>query len=204
MTLETPVTELDGRFSSPGATALPWIEAEHLLFDAGVYWLSTVRPDGRPHIAPLLAVWLDGALYFCTGSDEQKARNLARNPQVAVITGSNGLTDETDIVLEGDAVSVTDDATLRRLADSYAEKYGDSWRLPGRKVADAAGNTRRVAVSRMDVASVEDVESVGVLAFEVIPRKALGFGRVDSKGPPPQGGFSQTRWRFQASPAVAS
>jgi hypothetical protein len=33
---------------------------------AEVHWLSTVRPDGRPHVAPLIAVWVDDALVFCT------------------------------------------------------------------------------------------------------------------------------------------
>ncbi len=53
-----PVTELDARFSSNDATPTGWEEARGQLEDAQVYWLSTVRPDGRPHVTPLLAVWL--------------------------------------------------------------------------------------------------------------------------------------------------
>lgn len=56
-----PVAELDARFSSDGATRTGWAEARRRLEDAEVYWLSTVRPDGRPHVTPLLSVWLDGA-----------------------------------------------------------------------------------------------------------------------------------------------
>jgi hypothetical protein len=41
------------------------------------FWLSTARPDGRPHVTPFIAVWLDEALWFCTGADELKAKNLA-------------------------------------------------------------------------------------------------------------------------------
>ena len=41
---------------------------------APLWWITTVRPDGRPHVTPLLAVWHEGALHFCTGSEEQKAR----------------------------------------------------------------------------------------------------------------------------------
>ncbi len=41
-----------------------------------IFWLSTVRRDGRPHVTPLPAMWLDGALHFCTGPEEQKAKNL--------------------------------------------------------------------------------------------------------------------------------
>ncbi len=60
-----PVTELSA-FSSPDATPTAWSRARDELADADLYWLSTVRPDGRPHVTPLLGVWLEGALYFST------------------------------------------------------------------------------------------------------------------------------------------
>ena len=175
MNLEAPVADLDSRFSSPGAVALPWQEAVLRLQDAGVYWLSTMRPEGRPHVAPLLAVWLDGALYFCTGDAERKAKNLAKNPQVAITTGHNALSEGLDLVVEGEAVAVSDSAKVRRVADAYDAKYGEGWRIAG-----------------LD----------GVLTFEVTPTTAFGFGRVDTNRPPPGGGFNQTRWRFGASPAA--
>ena len=50
-----------------------------------------MRQDGRPHVTPLIAVWLEHALYFCTGPDERKARNLAWNSYYVVTTGSNAL-----------------------------------------------------------------------------------------------------------------
>ena len=179
MSIVAPTTDLDPRFSSPGATALPWTEAVRRLREAEVLWLSTVRPEGRPNVAPLIAVWLDGALYFSTGEDEQKARNVARNPQVTVTTGQNALTEGLDIVLEGEATVVSDRAALRRIADAYIAKYGEDWRLPG-----------------LD----------GVLTFEVIPSKAFGFGRRDGQLGPPSGNgelFGQTRWRFQTEPAAS-
>ena len=74
-----------------------------------IYWLSTVRPDGRPHVTPIAAVWLDGALHFCTGPTERKAKNLARNRYCVVTTGTNAL-EGLDVVIEGEAVRVTDAA----------------------------------------------------------------------------------------------
>ena len=74
-----PVTELSA-FSSDDAIPTEWGEGRRKLRDAEVYWLSTVRPDGRPHVTPLLGIWLNGALYFCTGPGERKAKNLAHNP----------------------------------------------------------------------------------------------------------------------------
>jgi Pyridoxamine 5'-phosphate oxidase len=68
MTLETqsPVTDLDSRFSTPDAAALPWEDAEEQLKKAGVFCVSTVRPEGRPRVVPLIAVWLDGVLCMST------------------------------------------------------------------------------------------------------------------------------------------
>jgi len=80
MIRKEPTAELDSQFSSDEATPIPWAEGRERLEGAEVYWISTVRPDGRPHVTPLLSVWLDGALYFCTGSDERKAKNLVCNP----------------------------------------------------------------------------------------------------------------------------
>jgi len=58
-----PVAELQPQFSSSDATLTPWAEGSERLEKAEVFWLSTVRPDGPPHVTPVLSVWLDGALY---------------------------------------------------------------------------------------------------------------------------------------------
>ena len=52
MATRNPVAELDSRFSSSDATATSWPEASQRLEQAEVYWISTVRPDGRPHVIP--------------------------------------------------------------------------------------------------------------------------------------------------------
>src|SRR5688572_26609160 len=73
MAAAEPTAELDPRFSSEGATALPWPDVVEALERAEMFWLSTVRGDGRPHVTPLPAMWLDGRLHVCTGPGEQKA-----------------------------------------------------------------------------------------------------------------------------------
>jgi len=152
-----PVTELDARFSADGATATQWAEARRRLAEAELYWLSTVRPDGRPHVTPLLAVWLDGALYFCTGPTERKAKNLALNRHCVLTTGCNELSEGLDVVVEGEAVAVSNDATLQRLAEAYESKYGTDWHFD---VRDGA--------FRNDAGGV-------ALVLEVAPATALGF-----------------------------
>ncbi|MEU6380862.1 pyridoxamine 5'-phosphate oxidase family protein [Streptomyces sp. NPDC046909] len=84
-----PDTRLDPRYSDGTATAADWSEALKILTETELFWISTVRPDGRPHVTPLPAVWSQGALHFCTGPEERKALNLAANPNVVLTTGVN-------------------------------------------------------------------------------------------------------------------
>ncbi|MFF2408339.1 pyridoxamine 5'-phosphate oxidase family protein [Streptomyces sp. NPDC058092] len=164
-----PVAELDARYSAEGATASPWPVAESLLTRAEIYWLSTVRPDGRPHVTPLIGVWSQGALHFSTGASERKGLNLAANPEVVLTTGDNTLSEGLDVVVEGRAERVTDEDRLHRLAAAWESKYGPQWHF------DVQDGTFRHA-------------GHVALVFEVPPRTVFGFG----KGAP----FSQTRWRF--------
>ncbi len=78
--MNEPVTNIDPRFSDPDTVATGWDETRRALEKAELFWISTVRSDGRPHVTPLVAVWFDGALYFSTGATEQKAKNLHGNP----------------------------------------------------------------------------------------------------------------------------
>src|SRR5918998_6790002 len=122
-----PQPEQDIRFGDPASPPTPWAAALRVLDTAELFWISTVRRDGRPHVTPLPAVWFEGRLHFCTGPREQKAVNLAGNPHVALTTGSNRWKEGLDLVVEGDAVRVTDDSILRTLADLWRSKYSGDW-----------------------------------------------------------------------------
>jgi general stress protein 26 len=67
-----------------------------------LFWITTVRVDGRSHVTPLVAVWLDEAIYFATGADEQKAVNLRNNQNVILTTGCNDWEQGLDVVVEGE------------------------------------------------------------------------------------------------------
>jgi nitroimidazol reductase NimA-like FMN-containing flavoprotein (pyridoxamine 5'-phosphate oxidase superfamily) len=127
--MNTPVTALDRRYSEPDAEAAGWDETRRVLESAELFWISTVRADGRPHVTPLVAVWLDGAIHFCTGAEEQKFVNLRANPHVVLTTGCNRWDQGLDVVVEGDAVQVTDEDMLRRLADAWATKWDGRWQF---------------------------------------------------------------------------
>src|SRR6266545_5073115 len=119
-----PETTLDVRYSDPAAEPTRWAEARKELEDAKAYWFTTVREDGRPHVTTVAAVWVDEAVYVTTGVDEQKARNLERNPHCVITTGCNTL-EGLDVVIEADAILETDPARLQALADAYRAKYDD-------------------------------------------------------------------------------
>jgi general stress protein 26 len=168
MTVTEPATTIDKRFGDPDATATDWESGRERIEEAELFWLSTVRPDGRPHVTPLISVWLDGAAYFCTGPDERKAKNLEQNPSCILTTGCNLLKEGLDLVIEGNASRVAEDATLDRIAAAYVAKYGRDWRFD---VEDGAFH-----------------HDGGVaLVFEVAPKIVFGFGKAP---------YSQTRWRF--------
>jgi hypothetical protein len=171
MAHKEPVTDVDARYSDPGAAATGWGEARRQLAEAEIYWLTTVRPGGRPHVTPLLGVWVDEALWFCTGPEERKARNVAANPHCVMTTGGNALREGLDLVVEGDAERVTDDATLRRVADLYETKYGCDWRFEVRDGAFHHG----------------DGSGGSAFVFRIAPMTAFAFRK---------GEYAQTRYRF--------
>ena len=146
-----PTAEFDSRFSDPEAGPTPWSDVAHVLEHAELYWLTTVRADGRPHVTPLIAVAEGETVHFCTGLREQKARNLEHRTEVALTTGTNIWAQGLDVVVEGTAVRITDHDALQRLADAYEAKYGSAWHFDvgdgvlrhrrghGRRVPDRTG-----------------------------------------------------------------
>lgn len=123
MSSPAPTPELHAGFSAPGARPTRWEDVVGVLASAELFWISTVRTNGRPHVTPLPAVWRDGALYFCTGPGEQKALNLRANDQCVLTTGTNRWKAGLDVVVEGRAEQVTDDEMLRALAAMWKMKY---------------------------------------------------------------------------------
>jgi nitroimidazol reductase NimA-like FMN-containing flavoprotein (pyridoxamine 5'-phosphate oxidase superfamily) len=167
--MKEPATKLDARFSDPGAVPTQWEETRRVLETAQLFWISTARADGRPHVTPLVAVWLDGAIHFCTGAAEQKAVNLRRNRHVTLTTGCNQWDRGVDVVVEGEAVHVTDHDVLERLAKAWATKWDGQWQY---EVRDGAFHQK---------------ESGTALVFSVTPTQVFAFAKGTS---------GQTRYRF--------
>jgi general stress protein 26 len=164
-----PTTELDARYGEEGVPATPWSRAEQLLESAELYWLTTIRPEGGPHQTPLIGVVRGGAVHFCTGPHEAKARNLAGEDRVVISTGTNALHGGTDIVVEGTATRVTDDDEVAALARAWEDKYGAEWHF------DASGGAFHHEAGEAHV-------------FRVEPTRAYAFGKAP---------YSHTRYTFR-------
>jgi hypothetical protein len=171
MTTTTPEATLDPRFSSEHATPTDWSTARDQLHDAMTYQLTTVRVDGRPHQTTIAGVWVDEIFSFTTGSGEQKAHNLKAGNHHVIVTAGNSGWDGMDVVLEGEAVEVTDADRLGALVDAYRTKYDDWF---GFRLVDGEFTARGGS-------------SPG-LVYDVRARRAFAFTKGDV--------FSQTRWRF--------
>lgn len=123
--MTSPRTDL-GPFSGPEATPRPWALTLDALRRLQKFVLCTVREDGRPHAMPLLAVWVMDGMAFATGPDEQKVRNLDRNPACILTAGTPTLTGD-DYVIEGTASLVPEPDRRDDVATAFEQAYG--WHL---------------------------------------------------------------------------
>lgn len=98
-----------------GKAILDW-QRPLAILESGIFIsstiLSTTRPDGRPHATGIGAIWLDGDLYFTSGPNARKARNLAQQPACVITARMTGI----DLMFDGEALRVTDAETLERAA----------------------------------------------------------------------------------------
>ena len=156
---------LDKRFGETD-TPMDWQTASAALAGAELYWLTTVRADGRPHVTPLVGLWVDDGFVFCTGPAEQKARNLEHGAQVAITTGANTWSEGIDVVVEGTAQRITGLAVLTALADAYREKYYGVWDFTPTEAGFGEGD---------ELAYVFRVAPAKVIAFAKSPHGQTTF-----------------------------
>lgn len=100
---------------------IPWSKIDNWLRAFRSIWVSTTRPDGRPHAVPVWYIWDGRNLYFISARQLQKSRNLARQPWIVVHAGDG----DDVIILEGSTEIVTDQAELQRVETAYRAKYVD-------------------------------------------------------------------------------
>lgn len=129
---------------------LHWADVEARLRDAQHYWITSVRPDGRPHSVPRWGVWLDGAFYYDGAPTTRHTRNVEKNPAVTLTLESGTQV----VIVEGEsrATRAEPDGLGARLATAFG-KYAaagytpepDSW-------AGADGGGLRLITARRAMA----------------------------------------------------
>jgi hypothetical protein len=106
--------------TQPGAPVLDWDATIELLANAQVYWVCTVRAQGRPHAVPVWGLWWRNSFVFSAARDSLKVRNLRRLPAVVVHVDSG----QDVAIVDGNGAEVTDRADLGELGPLFTDKYG--------------------------------------------------------------------------------
>ncbi|MEU4767018.1 pyridoxamine 5'-phosphate oxidase family protein [Actinosynnema sp. NPDC023794] len=153
-----------------GGRPAPWPEARERLAGSQSYWTATNHPGGQPHLRPVLAVWVDEALYLSSDPTARKSRNLEVDAHCSVATSC----DDLDLVVEGKAERVTDPQRLQDVAAAYEAKYG--WPV----TVDGTAFTAPYAAPTAGEGPF--------VVYEVEPVTVFGFPTSDK--------FAPTRWRF--------
>lgn len=143
-------------------------------------WLATVRPDGRPHLMPLITFWIDGALHVVAGEGTRKARNLAADGRCVIGMSSTRLP-SIDLVVEGRAAPLTDHDAVRHVAEYL---NGQNWPLEARGDKVYGPNAPTAGPPPYTI-------------FRIVPSKVLGLpGMYGMEQAGPEGLPKPTRWEF--------
>jgi hypothetical protein len=141
--------EAYGRATDP----LAWETVRAELEEAPAYWVSSVRPDGRPHAVPVDGIWLDDVLYYGGAEETVHVRSARANPSIVMHIGDGSKA----IIVEGEAGAANPSEVLaKRLAKASKDKYGYS---PG---PEGYANALALSPSR-------------VLAWMAFPKDATRF-----------------------------
>ena len=166
-----------------GARTMSWAFAQERLANPEsprTCWLATVRPDGRPHLMPLITFWIDGALHVVTGEGTRKARNLAADGRCVIGMSSTRLP-SIDLVVEGRAAPLTDHDAVRHVAEYL---NGQNWPLEARGDKVYGPNAPTAGPPPYTI-------------FRIVPSKVLGLpGMYGMEQAGPEGLPKPTRWEF--------
>lgn len=149
----------------PGTEPLTWDEVRQLFAAERSYWLATTRPDGLPHVRPMLAVWVGDMIYSTTSPGARKGRNLEYRAQCSLAARAPAV----DIVVEGPAAWVDDRSRLEQVAAAYDSKYGWPVTVTSRHMFDAPYGAPTAGPPPYRI-------------YQVAPAVAYAFGTSDNLG----------------------
>lgn len=163
---ERPWMPKDYRVPTTEEGMLSWDYVNEQLSNALNYWIATTSQDGRPHVRPVWAAWVDNTLYFDGSPETGWGRNIIRDPHISVQVEVG----EDAIMVEG----IVGD--LPKVSEELAEKLLQSFR------------PRYIAKYNYDhTGESEGWKERGM--FIMKPTKVLAWNVVHFSTSP-------TRWRF--------
>ncbi|MQA01201.1 MAG: hypothetical protein GEV07_00200 [Streptosporangiales bacterium] len=161
-------TELDAEIDD--TDVFDWSAVEQRLAAGGWYWLASVRPDGAPHVMPVLAVWSESVVFVASKQTARKSRNLSADGRCVLTKDA----EDAHLVVEGVAARVRDEETLRRASGAFEAVYGWPTTVSG-ELLDATYGAPTSG-------------GPPYAAYAIRPTKAFAL--------PVEGTFMSTRWRF--------
>lgn len=99
---------------------MTWEDVTNRLRTGGWFWLATVRPNGAPHVMPVLAALSGSVLYVASKETARKSRNLEAEPRCVLSTDRG----DVHVIMEGRAGRVRDEGTLQRASEAFRAIYG--------------------------------------------------------------------------------
>jgi hypothetical protein len=184
-TTQEPTPTREESLVGDGTRTTPWDVARARLAnpeDQRTNWLATVRPDGRPHLMPVIAFWMDGGFHFIVGEGTRKGRNLLADSHCVIGTGSRELP-SLDVIVEGRAVPIDDNDEVRRIAEVF---NANGWPL------EARGN-------EVHGPNAPTAGPPPYRIFRMVPTKAFGLPGTYGMDKFEQEELPKpTRWRFAA------
>jgi Pyridoxamine 5'-phosphate oxidase len=112
----------DALQSLPDSTSglKPWSWALERLEKSHNYWISTTRPEGRPHLMLVWGLWLENAFWFSTGARTRKSKNITAHRECAIATENAAEA----VIVEGKAGTISDRQQIAQVVAAYNRKYG--------------------------------------------------------------------------------
>lgn len=118
-----PTTEKSYGIPEESDGMLTWRFVEEAMATDEFYWVTTIRPDGMPHVRPTWGVWVEGRFYCGGGERTRWVRNIAANSEIVVHREDA----EEVVIIEGNAQRIdhetSDETLIERLDTVYEEKY---------------------------------------------------------------------------------
>ncbi|KAA9151242.1 pyridoxamine 5'-phosphate oxidase family protein [Amycolatopsis acidicola] len=139
--------------------------------DRHTTWLTTINPDGTPHVTAVGALWHDGRFWFQAGQSSRKGRNVARDPRCAMSVSFQSM----DFVANGVARLITDPAVVAEIAGLWA----------------AGGWPAKVDDSGVALTAPYNAQSAGPPPWHVYAIDVNSAHAVQTEEP-----YGATRWQF--------